>query len=132
MGKNNKKKLKSDDEFFELLTSSNAAGGWQTGPASAMDLDGKETAVLDLEDAQKHPEADGTASASSDMHIDRKMSKKLAVAKTSMKRGQRTKAQRLRKASKLEKAMGRAEKIGVRVDGTKARRLSKLSLKHMY
>jgi hypothetical protein len=28
--------------------------------------------------------------------------------------------------------MGRAEKIGVRVDGTKARRLSKLSLKHMY
>ena len=29
-------------------------------------------------------------------------------------------------------AMARTEKAGVRIDGTKARRLSKLSLKHMY
>jgi hypothetical protein len=50
------KKLKSDDEFFERLTGSNSTGGWQTGPASAMDLDGKETTAPEQDNAQKQKE----------------------------------------------------------------------------
>lgn len=51
---------------------------------------------------------------------------------SSRKRGQRTRSQLLRKGKKLDKAMERVEKVGVRVDGEKKRKISKLTLKHMY
>jgi len=49
-----------------------------------------------------------------------------------MKRGQKTKNQRKRKGMKLEKAMGRVEKISQRIDKGSNHKIRKLGLKHMY
>lgn len=133
MGKSNKKKKKTDYDLTGVFDSKDD-GGWVSG-VSAMALDeegaggedgapvvgaGKDHAGEAMDTAEAGPKgAKGGA---------------LGVNKASMKavRGNRTKAQKQRKAKLVEKAAARADKVVVRVNTKSSKKAKKVGLKGIY
>ncbi|GLI69031.1 hypothetical protein VaNZ11_013572 [Volvox africanus] len=123
-----KSKKSEFDSFFDKKGGSDE--GWASG-ISAMALDGDNTAIeptlpaaggstgMEIGDAPRCQGPKGTA---------------LRVQKVSMKtvRGQRTKAQKLRKSKKIEKATARADKEVVRMGSRTTHKQTKNSLKAIY
>ncbi|KAG2442555.1 hypothetical protein HXX76_002641 [Chlamydomonas incerta] len=126
MGKKSSKKKNKKSEFDDFFEKKDEGAGWMAG-VSAM--------ALDDEGAPKKSSEAGAAEADMDIGDGSKAAKSgLGVQKTSMKavRGQRTKAQKLRKAKLAEKATARADKVVVRVGTKVAVKQKKSSLKHIY
>ncbi|GIL99513.1 hypothetical protein Vretimale_4665 [Volvox reticuliferus] len=121
-----KRKKSEFDTFFDKKEGSDE--GWASG-VSAMALDGNCPDIsptmaagstgMEIGDAPRCQVPKGTA---------------LRVQKVSMKnvRGQRTKAQKLRKNKKIEKATARADKEVVRMGSRTTHKQTKNSLKAIY
>ena len=136
---------KANDEFCETLVNPSASN-WTTAPVAA-DMETDADAPGPSTNAPSEAGTTGTSksrkgaglrfrSLTDGLTMERpikKTSVKLgAAAQTSMKRGQKTKNQRKRKGMRLEKAMGRVEKISQRISTGSNHKIRKLGLKHMY
>ncbi|KAG2448324.1 hypothetical protein HYH02_006908 [Chlamydomonas schloesseri] len=124
MGKKSNKKKNKKSEFDDVtfFDKKDDGAGWMTG-VSAMAMD-EDAAPKKSSEAADMDIGDGSKAAKSG----------LGVQKASMKavRGQRTKAQKLRKSKLAEKATARADKVVVKVGTKVAIKAKKTSLKHIY